>query len=82
MRQCQDENLFLAKGTFKGYVAILIASINRSAYQYVSDWKKFHIDEICNGSSIPQKINIPQNWYWNWSCGVMLKKCMMIYATS
>ena len=53
MRKCTDPNLFLAKGTFKGYVASLNAAINRSVYEYVSDWKKDHIADICNGMKIP-----------------------------
>ena len=60
MTICTNPDLFLAVGTFKGYVASLNASINRSVYDLAKRWKDEHIQQIMNGTiDIPEWVNNP-----------------------
>ena len=60
MTTCTIPDLFLAVGTFKGYVASLNAAINRSVYDLAKEWKDTHIQQIMNDTiDIPDWVNNP-----------------------
>ena len=61
MRLCDNSDLFLAAGTYKGYVASLIAGINRGVFDYIKKWKTDNIDKLANAELVPiWVINPPQ----------------------
>ena len=60
MRNCDIRDLFLAAGTYKGYVASLNAGINRAVFNAASEWKKQNMNGIMNGSiHVPEWVNNP-----------------------